>query len=617
MDKRIFNDQIHYFTYVMEKYFRKSPPAPTHIYLKQEAHLGRENRLKLAQECQYPAILNTLANDQDEEVRQAVRRNEYWRLVGRHQDILGFERRERKEFARHERGFNLFTLLMFEKDLDVLKEVLRNPSLSIQMLVQYFRWLDKRGQGKKDQQIFELCKQVIQERKEQIIKISNLQKAMQQPVRPDNLKAILNSAAEQSYAIIKVIQNFFTQLRLADLQKFVATATKPDYFQSELDRYLTLTALLQSLHQRDDLWSIPVTYLNREFHTGNDRKDSNIGDYFNHLLREERYRLVKRIAGDLTDFNHILILSHVHIDEDQLLNQMAANIMPVDDLLQLINDATVPRRYFKEVLKILNQHKEKSVREKVHSSYLQESQKMKKQLREVELSVQAYFDIIFQSVGYDRIYALHEAMQSFRNAIRQYQKFEPILHDQPRYRPEVFTENLEKQIASLQARKKTIYQDISPEVIHELNYIQSVVDEIFQLKELGVNMIRPGTPSDLESELRAKARMIWRNALNTYLGRIKDFSEMLQLKITGLSRQQDFDLDIKEEMETALRELEREYKGTVHCQLKIACTNCSRRGCASERFLTEVRFLLQELFDNFSNEASKAEKEERVLLTSA
>ena len=50
---------------------------------------------------------------------------------------------------------------------------------------------------------------------------------------------------------------------------------------------------------------------------------------------------------------------------------------------------------------------------------------------------------------------------------------------------------------------------------------------------------------------------------------------------------------------------EENHKKYVKCSLTIACSQCPKRGCASERFLTETEFFIDELLDNFMEEKSQ------------
>ena len=148
-----FNTETELFQYTMERYFRKVPPVPTNIYLNQSEALKLEHRVKLAKICHFPSIINTLYRDESSQVRKAVEKNDFWILVGKIQDVLGFDKKERKQFARSEFNKILIVLLMFEDDIEILSEVLMNPSISIKMITIYVKLLKKRGKGKKDEQI--------------------------------------------------------------------------------------------------------------------------------------------------------------------------------------------------------------------------------------------------------------------------------------------------------------------------------------------------------------------------------------------------------------------------------------------------------------------------------
>jgi len=67
-----FKNEVEYFEYVVEKYFRKIPPIPTNVYLNQSSASDIENRVKLANLCHFPSIINTLARDENYYVREAL-----------------------------------------------------------------------------------------------------------------------------------------------------------------------------------------------------------------------------------------------------------------------------------------------------------------------------------------------------------------------------------------------------------------------------------------------------------------------------------------------------------------------------------------------------------------
>ena len=127
-DRQAMSD-LEYFMEIMKKYFRKTPPIPTNMYLSGEVLENPQLRIDIARHCHFPAVLNILANDENEKVRTAARESDYWMLVGKYQDILGFGKRERRAFARNEGRPNVFILLMFDEDAEVLTEALHNPTV--------------------------------------------------------------------------------------------------------------------------------------------------------------------------------------------------------------------------------------------------------------------------------------------------------------------------------------------------------------------------------------------------------------------------------------------------------------------------------------------------------
>ncbi|MEE9119585.1 MAG: hypothetical protein V3U02_13465, partial [Calditrichia bacterium] len=165
-----FQTESEYFKFVMERYFRKIPPIPTNVYLNLGNSLDEKNRIKLATLCHFPSIVNTLARDKNYKVAEAALKNDFWLLVGELQDVLGFGKRERREFALQEVFRIILVLLMFEDDLDVIREVLRNASVTTQMLAIFINLLDRRGRGQKDRQILKEAQDVLLVKKQRIIK---------------------------------------------------------------------------------------------------------------------------------------------------------------------------------------------------------------------------------------------------------------------------------------------------------------------------------------------------------------------------------------------------------------------------------------------------------------
>jgi len=317
------------------------------------------------------------------------------------------------------------------------------------------------------------------------------------------------------------------------------------------------------------------------------------------LLTTKRLSVVKNSVATVPDFTNIVLLTHCHTESDKQLRNLAAEIMPLEDILNLVNDVSTPRKVFKEVLSLLENHFDETVVERVHDTYLLETTRMRDSLKELELTVQAYFDIIFQSLGYNKINEYLNVVRSIKSTEKQMDRFPQLLSDELGSERDALEAMLTRVKKALRTRANVIYFDVGAEVTRELEAIFGIIDEVFRLKEMGLTSLRPGTPQDIESEIRARARVIWQSAISTYLGRIKDLSEMIQKKILKAAAQYAQKEELEAEMAAAGDELEASYKQKIQCTLPQNCRVCGKRGCASERFLQETHFFIKEYLDNF------------------
>ncbi len=590
-----FKNEVHYYNYVMHKFFRKNPPLPTHIYLQFDATPEEAVVLKklVASNCHFPAILNVLAHDDNDEVRNAVYQSTYWQLVGRYQDILGFGKRERKAFAKNEDKHNIFILLMFEDDPEVFKEVLSNPAISLTMLVRFIQLLRKRGKGRRDELFLSLAKQALARKKDQIIKLSILQRLLREPKSQKNVDAILPFLVREESLLKKALFNALRKIDQDTLKRIVLSALNEEHFASSLQQFKAISFLLEIMQKRRETDHLRYSDDPQVFVPHN--------EYLWKLLVRKRYNIVKNCAEDLSDFNNILLLTYCHVDRDPQLRTMASKILAVEDILELANDTTTPRKIFQRILNILENHFDEAIVNKVQESYLQESQRLKEALKEMERTVEAYFDIVFQSLGYDKINGYRTVVETFDFARKQLKKYESQL--EARLSSELNQlEDISGTIQEVfQEWIDTIYYETSDKTLRELDYVKQSLEEILNLKDLGQFSLRPGTAEDIESGIRIRAHIIWRSAISIYLGRIKDLSEMLQRKILKLARTQYRNHEFIKDFKEALLDLEREYRREVDCPKSVPCRRCNRRGCAAERFLRETYFLTEQLLDNFAD----------------
>ncbi len=601
-----FKDSLEYYSYIMERYFRRQPPVPSHIYLSGEAAEDSNVRRLVAEKCSFPAIINVLANDENDLVRETARQNKFWKLVGRYQDILGFGRKERKSFAHNEGRPNIIVLLMFEDDPEIVEEILHNPTISLKMLVLYMQLLKKRGSGRKDFELQEIAKKILLERREQIIKISAVYKAAEKITQTENISVLLGHLADQDRTVRRAIENILVRQDAVVIKQFVNYSLEEEKFESSLSHFSVLSWLLMFIKKRDDFRQTSLSAL--KFHEKSDKTQRflSIAEFFNNLLSKKRNALVKASASDLTNFNNIILLSLCHTENDKELLHLAQSILSVEDILSLVNEPSTPRHAFRRVLNILENHSDERIVEHVRESHLQESSRLRDSLKELELTVQAYFDIIFQSLGYNKINEYINVVRSITTTQNQLQKFEALILQKMGKDYDGLSDYLNEVQHIMRNKANVIYFDISPRVTRELNYIFTVIDNIFNLKEMGLQSLRPGTPEDVEFQVSARARLIWQSAISAYLGRIKDLSEMIRKKIVRAAAETVSSEELEIEMTQAGNDIEQSYKTKIQCSLKITCRVCSRRGCAAERFLRETHFFIKEFLENFASEEDEA-----------
>lgn len=601
-----FNSYVEYFIKVMDNYFRKVPPIPSNAYLQQEIMEDVETRIEVARHCQFSSIINVLANDENDTVREAARKSNFWILVGKFQDILGFGKQERLKFARNEGQVNILVLLMNEDDLEVVKEVLANPFITVEILAIFMRFLRERGGGKKDEQILQMANEALQVKRERIIKIASVKKAFQDLEKSENVYSILHYIADEDRTVRKSIVNILNEKDPDSLKKIIYSSLESSKFTSPLVQYIVITELIQLIHRRGDLKSVTISSIKIPQKSNRKGSFQSISSFFLQILLKKQKLIVQNSTENLTEFDNIILLCHCHVDHSSEMRGLASKILSVDDIFNLANDVSTPRKVFNEILSILEEHPDELVIERVKTAHLRETNRLKENLKELEISVEAYFDIIFQSLGYSQINEYKDAVKTIGSANKQIQRFKNDLVGSITSSEEQINTLFKEINTVLTDRAHDIYFDTSQKVIRELEYILSLIQEIFSLKDMGLETIRKGTPEDIESEIRMKGRIIWQSAISIFLGRIKDLAEMVRKKIIKIALEKENIQTITDDVNAAFEELEQAYKGRINCQLTIPCISCNRRGCAAERFLSECEFFISEILDNFGADTSNS-----------
>ena len=601
-----FKTETEYFKFVMDRYFRKIPPIPTNVYLNLSKAIDEKNRIKLAEVCHFPSVVNTLARDKNYHVVEAALKNDFWLLVGELQDVLGFGKRERKEFARQEVFRIIIVLLMFEDDLDVIREVLRNASVSTQMLTIYINLLEKRGRGQKDQQILKEAQSVLIEKKDRIIKASDIKKSRKHLSEKAHQIILIEKLADDDKVIRRAVHNILSDVKPALLIKFVILATEQAPREKILSQFIFLSELIRLIEKRDDIRHTPVAEYDQEALPGPEHKNSTLTEYFSDLINLRRMALLDQCQEDLTNFQHVLLLAHCHCDTNDEIRTIANNILSLDDIFTLVNDTSTPQNIFKSVLDILSEHPLEEIQGRVDTTYHDESERLWTRLKELEQTINAYFDIIFQSLGFTQINEYNVSIKTLEQAERTMEhlvnRLDQITKDKIELAIPAFVDikkAVEMQIYEINA-------DISPGKLKDLYHIQDIIQQIFDLRHIGKEGLRPGVITDIDPELLQRAAKIWQSALGQFLGRIKHLNEMIKIKFSILARQFEKHENIQSDFIEIVETFEVNHKKKINCNLEIACNQCPKRGCASERFLTETQFFIDELLDNFMTDSTES-----------
>jgi len=594
-----FATEVEYFDFVMDRYFRKIPPIPTNLYLKSSAALDVHNRTKVAEMCHFPSIVNTLVRDANYDIQVAAQKNDFWILVGQLQDVLGFDKRERREFARQEVFPIILVLLMFEDDLDVLREALSNASISAKMLNSYIHLLEKRGRGKKDQQILKEAQSVLAQRKDRIVKAAEIRQIDKNLGDTENQKRLILKFSDKDPVVRRAVHNIIFDVKAQQLYHFIQLAIDSVSRDNILNQYLILTELLRLVIKREDIKYKTVDDLEIPVTRYTEAKNISIVDYFRKIINDHRLELVERSQNNLTDFQNVLLLANCHCDSNQKIREIAYSILSIEDIFSLVNDISTPQHLFKAILDILSEHEDDNIRKRVNTTYHQESRRLWNRLKEMEQSINAYFDIIFQSLGFTQINELNISIKSIEQTERTINnlapKFNPSLDDKIQLTVTTFSE-IKK---AIELQIYNINSDIAPAILKDLNHIADMMQQIFELKSMGKEGLRPGVFKDIDPDLLSRAHTIWQSTLGQYLGRIKHLNEMVKIKFSIMAQAIEKHENIQNDFLEVVETFEKMHKKKINCKLKIACNQCVKRNCAAERFLVETQFFIEELLDNF------------------
>jgi hypothetical protein len=534
-------------------------------------------------------------------VRLAIQNDPYWSRIGRFVHILDFSEKERLKFASEAEIEKIAIFLLFEKDLDVLDRVFNNATLPTKVLLDYINIIKERDIDREDDKILRLALKIFKRRSRRIIKAHDILRLAKTEIREDPFIQLITYVCDEDPLIRDAALNAVSSVPLG----LVASVLQSD---RTVERIRTFHPAISGIAALDIL-HVAVKHILRIHDThavmesGQNEKVPPAGVDLFGLLETRKLRELGRCVDDPTNLFNLGMLAFCHMDPKEEVQRKARDILAVEDILELAGDESTPRELSIEILRLLDRHPDEDVKARVQEIRLAEAERVNKRMKELEVSVNAYFDVVFQSLNYARINDQKEAVQILRGALSYVQQFSETVQQKDPGTVTVTQGFLRKAIEHYEGSINNLYMDTKHEMFTELEEIQGIVHHLLDLKNFKFEEESEQSPRDVDEAVLNKAVMIWRSSISQYLGRIKDLEEMLRLKWTRLVQEAEpvKKLEqIESELYEAFGEMENQHKDDVDCKLKIPCRECKRRGCASERFMLQVDFLISEINENFS-----------------
>lgn len=587
---KLFSSPLQVLEFALKRYFRTGPPMPLSLYLKIIRRKPFYIRQKIARTSHFPEVLDELAGDPDPLVQTAVKENDYWQLLGQYKALLRLTVKEKQDFISRESFPTLLVFIVFEKEPAVLKRIFYHPDISLPMLHLIRNFFRERGVDEADRRIFQLLNRIIEERK----------------IRVYSLKQILGSGS-QEFSLTQ-IGNLLENLLAEDAIIMEAAfkklqSLKPEMLESVFDDLHRLRKKMKWNEYRTWLILKKFLLLLRETKNENPAKHLPEIPKLAAVAAKARLDILQFCAQDLSDRNKFRTIVMAHMDPSRRMRQAAAKIISLQEILTLVQDESFPQGSAREVIQILKNHPSPAVQETLEKIFVQLSGRIRKQLREMEASIEAYCDIIFDSAQLARrqqARQIHRLLKTARELALIYLSS-----------AEADRSEASRVIGALQQSQNYFEKQFSAGNSSlngkELNQLQEKMEIISALLDLPAEIVKNegfSAENDGINYLNnlQKARLLWRSILGQYLGRFRELDDFIRQKWLSVLEAEMERENAEKYLRNALNQLEADYKSQVLCKLKTECKDCRRRNCAAERFLRQNEFLISELLDFLKTE---------------
>ena len=586
------------FEHILKKYFYKPLPIPAQIYLRVLKNQPASVRQKVAKYCHHPEIIEALVEDPSYEVSREATQNEYWRVLGQFRQLLNLSRREKIEFIRREGFPNILVFVVFETDLKVLEELYQHPSISIHMLNSLRNHLSGLQTEIEVQDRLQMLQAAIAQRRRRIFQVTGVFKAAKSGNPHQSICRILPYLLDDDEVVVKSAINMLKQYDYNTLRTFIF---QENPFGEKVTDTVKIWLMLQKLQEHYRMSGRPLHRLN-----GSLLEVSHTHESFLEDIYYRKVKLLDYCADNITDTQHLITLAYAYLDSDPGIQNKLSGILNMEEFMSLLNDPTFPQAVSYLIIKILKNHPSAYVQKRLSEIFLEISERTRKRLREMELTINAYFDIIFNLLGYPRINQIRQAFKILEAARKLTDSFITQNNESTEEFDKIFI--LFTRIAGFYQKKLArLYLEMTANRVRELEEVYEIILVILNIPRDFVEQegyLKKEDPQQYYKILN-RTRTIWRSSLGQYLGRLRELDEMVRrrwLYITAHSRQKQM---LKQEFKKALDDLETGYKEEMKCKLRLSCSVCQKRPCASERYLRQVEFFLGELLDYLASEKGK------------
>lgn len=574
-DKFSKSDHVHYKE-ILHRYYRQSLPFDIQSYKN--------------------------LDEQPPDARIGMKNDPFFRDVGKYVHILDFSEQERIKFGRENEVQHLIVFLLFERDLDVLEAVFGNPQLPTKVLYDFINLIKERDIDREDDKILKLAQKVMKRRSRRIVKVREIHTANTQPIQRANLITLFSYLIDDDAQVRMAAENVVSAL---DVQTLINALEDDSLIHTMRESIPKITAI-SIFRMLESAVHLEIRNLAAGSDLGADQTNEHNAArrQLTQVLQDRKRRELEKCVEDPTDLFNATLITYLHFDKDTDLRTQALEILQPDDIIDLVSDDSTPRHISSQVLPMLEKSTDERVRQRTTEIRLKEAERLNKKMKEIEVSVNAYFDVIFQSLNYSRINSQKEAVTMLRGSLNYLQLFAKEAKNLESGSATVAQGVIRQAIEHFEGSINALYSDTKRELFTEFEEIQGMVRHILDLKSFKFEE-ESGVEDEVDEAVLNKAVMIWRNTISQFLGRIKDLEEMLRIKWGKLMtenepkrKQEENESDLYE----AFGEIETMHKNEVDCKLKIPCRECKRRGCASERFMLQVDFLLEEIHQGFKHD---------------